>query len=116
MENSSPNLFKKYKKEALVIKKIKYDWNEKMKALQEKGYNEKETLNTKNETAKLKDLEFLKKCQFYGPFTSKREVTQYIASEETNETKRHRLYHEIRYAKATLLNLTQASLLLKLQS
>ena len=26
--------------------------------------------------AKLKDLEFLKKCLFYGPFTSEREVTE----------------------------------------
>ena len=51
-------------KEALVIKEIKYNWNEKMKALQEKGYNEKEILNMKKEMAKLKDSEFLKNCLF----------------------------------------------------
>ena len=33
-----------------------------MKALQKKGYNEKEILNTKKKLTKLKDLEFLKSC------------------------------------------------------
>ena len=46
------------------MKEIKYNWNEKMKALQEKGYNEKEILNMKKEMAKLKDSEFLKHCLF----------------------------------------------------
>ena len=47
LENATPNLFKRYKIEALVIKDIKYNWNEQMKAMQEKGYNEKEILNRK---------------------------------------------------------------------
>ena len=64
--------------------------------------------------AKLTYLEFLKNCPFHGLFTSKREVTQYMASEEADEIKIHRLYHEIRYAKATLSNVLQASPLFKL--
>ena len=51
-ENACPDLFK----EALVIKKIKYKWNEKMKALQKKGFSRKVILNTKKEMAKLKDF------------------------------------------------------------
>ena len=116
LENASPNLFKKYIKEALVVKEIKYDWNEKMKALQEKGYNEKEILNTKKEMAKLEDSEFLKNFPFHGLFTSKREVTQNMASEEADETKKYCLHREIRYAKATLLNLPQVLPLFKLRS
>ena len=35
LKNDSCNLFK----EALVIKEVKYDWNEKMKAVQKKEFN-----------------------------------------------------------------------------
>lgn len=35
LKNDSCNLFK----EALVIKEVRYDWNEKMKAVQKKGFN-----------------------------------------------------------------------------
>ena len=35
LKNDSCNLFK----EALVIKEGRYDWNEKMKAVQKKGFN-----------------------------------------------------------------------------
>ena len=66
--------------------------------------------------AKLKYFEFLKNCLFHGPCNSKREVTQYKVSEEANENKRNHLYYEIRYAKATSLNLPQASPLFKLPS
>lgn len=54
VKNACPDLFK----EALVIKKIKYKWNEKMKALQKKkkGFSRKVILNTKKEMAKLKDF------------------------------------------------------------
>ena len=61
--------------------------------------------------AKLTYLEFLENCPFHGLFTSKREVIQFMASDEI---KIHRLYHEIRYAKATLSNVLQASPLFKL--
>ena len=49
-----------------------------MKALQEKGYNEKELLNLKNEDDKMKDLEFLKKQTIPGPFTTSDEVQSFI--------------------------------------
>lgn len=37
-----PNLFKKWRKEALIIKEIKCLWLEKMKAPERKEYNEKD--------------------------------------------------------------------------
>ena len=43
LRNDSGNIFA----EALVIKEVKYDWNEKRKALQKKLYNEKVILKTK---------------------------------------------------------------------
>ena len=87
-----------------------------MKALQKKGYNEKGILYSKEEMAKLKDLEFLKNCLFHGPINSIRAVTQYLSSEEENENKRNHSYYEIRYVKARLINLPQASPLSKLHS
>ena len=112
LKNASPSFLK----EVLVIQKIKYRWEEMMKALQKKGYNEKGILNAKEEMAKLKDLEFLTNCLFHGPINSKRAVTQYLSSEEENENKRNHSYYEIRYVKATLINLPQASPLSKLHS
>ena len=43
LKNASGNIFT----EALVIKEVKFNWNEKRKALKKKGYNEKVILNTK---------------------------------------------------------------------
>ena len=43
LQNASGNIFT----EALVIKEVKFNWNEKKKALQKKGYNEKVILNMK---------------------------------------------------------------------
>ena len=46
LKNASGNIFT----EALVIKEVKFNWNENRKALQKKGYNEKVILNTKKMT------------------------------------------------------------------
>ena len=52
--------FKKYQKAAKEIKELKVQWNEKMQALQEKGYEVQELTNVHQEETKLGDLEFLK--------------------------------------------------------
>ena len=46
LKNASHNIFM----EALVIKEVKYDWNEKMKVLQKKGYYEEVIINMKRKT------------------------------------------------------------------
>ena len=46
--------FRTFLQPANEIKVLKAKWNERMAQLQEKGYTEKEVLNLKLETAKLK--------------------------------------------------------------
>ena len=52
------------------MKELKINWNLKMLELQEKGCSEKAILNTKIESQKLQDLEYLKHQSNPGPFTS----------------------------------------------
>ena len=49
-----------------------------MRALEKKGYSEKEILNTKQDNTKLEDLDYLKKSVPPGPFTKVDEVQKYI--------------------------------------
>ena len=94
--------FKKFAPIVREIKEFKAEWNNKMKALQEKGYNEKELLNLKNEDDKLKDLEFLKKQTIPGPFTTSDEVQSFIDTAiDDAELKNKRMYIEVRYARKT---------------
>ena len=108
--------FKKFRKEAKKIKDLKLQWNEKMKVLQEKGYEEKELKNMLKESTKLGDLEFLKNQKVPGPFTRKQEVVDYMNSDDSEETKRDRLYKEVRYARVTSQTLPPTSALFRLRT
>ena len=104
------NSFKNYRKAAADIKKIRVEWNEKMKELEQKGFDAKEALNLKKDASKLKDLEFLKNQDIPGPFSSAEEVDKYLESPKSDKAKQDRLYKEVRYAKATCLSMNTKSL------
>ena len=109
--------YKSFRKQAAAIKEIKYAWNAKMKELQEKGYSEKEIMNTKREAAKLADLEFIKSQEISGPFTSKSEIQDFVAKEDIPEVeKRNRLYREVRYARTTSLSLAPTAAVFRLRN
>ena len=106
-----------YRKEALEIKKVKSEWNLKMKALEEEGYSAKEILNTKKDANKLKDLQFLKDEIPPGPFTNADAVSRYVDdSNIKDDVKNKRLYIEIRYAKNTSLSLKETSSVFRLRT
>ena len=106
----------KFKKPAQSIKQIKLQWNEKMKAMEARGFSQKEALNLKEETRKLADLEFLKNQTPTGPFTSSEEVSSYLLNDEIDEdSKNHRLYIEIRYARKTSLSLKPTASVFRLK-
>ena len=78
----------KFKKPAQKMKELKLQWNDKMKEMETKGFSKKEALNLQEETKKLADLEFLKKQQPAGPFSSSEEVSTYLSNNEIdNEIK-----------------------------
>ena len=66
---------KKWEKPVQDINEIRLQWNEKMKAYEEKGYSEKEALNIRAEQTKLADLDFLKGQNPPEPFTTSEEVS-----------------------------------------
>ena len=76
---------KKIRKEANEIKEIKVNSNEKIKTLAEEGYRQKEMENLNIEWQKLNDLEFLKKQDIPGPFTSPRDVEKLMRTEPESE-------------------------------
>ena len=108
--------FKKYRRAAKEIKELKIQWNEKMRGLQEQGYEEKEIKNVHQEKTKLGDLEFLKFQSPPGPFTRKQEVLDYMAANITDLDKRNRLYREVRYARLTSQTLPPSSALFRLRT
>ena len=110
LEKANPNKIKTFRKQAIEIKKIKSEWNSKMKVLEEKGYSEKEILNTKKDERKLNDLAFLKSQIPIGPFTNKEEVQKYVDDTSVPEdVKNKRMYVEIRYARTTSLSLKETA-------
>ena len=93
-----------YRKQSLAIKELKLDWNKKMQDLEKQGYDAKEVLNAKKDSAKKKDLDFLKSLG--GPFTNKEGVAAYMENTYySDEDKSQRMYIEVRYARCTSLSL-----------
>ena len=73
--------------------------------------------NMLKESTKIGDLEFLKKQKVPGPFTRKQEVIDYAnSSDDPEETKRDRLYKEVRYARVTSQTLPPTSALFRLRT
>ena len=105
----SKNDFRKFRKQANEIDKIKKNWNEKMKKLAEDGYNQKENENIRLEKQKLDDLDFLKQQKVPGPFTTVEEVKSFLESEDESKEKNHRLYIEVRFQKNTTQSLKKDS-------
>ena len=117
LKKADQKKIKSFRKQALEIKKIKSEWNNKMKVLEEKGYSEKEILNTKKDERKLDDLEFLKSQIPIGPFTNKDVVQKYIDDQSVPEdVKNKRMYVEIRYARNTSLSLKETAAIFRLKA
>ena len=116
VEKMDPSKFKKFRHHASEIKYLKTQWNEKMKALQEKGYTEKDLLNSKKEAQRLTDLEFLKTQEIPGPFTSQDEVLKLMSTEGIDDNaKNSRMYREVRYARMTSLTLKENASVFRLK-
>ena len=93
--------YKNFRKAAKEIKELKINWNLKMLELQEKGCSEKAILNTKIESQKLQDLEYLKQQSNPGPFTSTEQVKTFMKQIPEFKEKKQRMYIEVRFQKNT---------------
>ena len=59
-----------------------------MKALDSKGFTEKEALNLTQENKKLKDLAYLKQQKVPGPFTFSNDVQKFMSSCQDSKEKK----------------------------
>ena len=85
-----------------------------MQDLEKQGYDAKEILNAKKDSAKIEDLDFLKTLGRL--FTNKEEVDKYIKNSKfSNKEKNSRLYVEVRYARATSLSLKETAKVFRLR-
>ena len=103
IEIKDPKDFNKFRKPAQEISALKGEWKEKMKAMEEEAFSDKETINLHIESIEYKDLEFLKSVG--GPFTTTEEMQSYEKEIEDSKRKNKRLYVEVRCAKNMSLRL-----------
>ena len=95
--SKSNESFRKFRKPAAEIKEVKLAWNKKMKEMEEKGYTQKDIVNTTLEKQKLDDLEFLSQQVIPGPLTTSEKVKKVMESEPESKEKNHRMYVEVRF-------------------
>ena len=86
-----------------------------MKALDSKGFTEKEALNLTQENKKLKDLAYLKQQKVPGPFTFSNELQKFMSSCQDSNEKYSRLYLEVRYAKESSMSLKRTASVFRLK-
>ena len=72
-----------------------------MKELEEKGFSQKDIINTNLERQKLDDLDFLAKQTFPGPFTLSGNISKFMETEPESKEKNHRMYRELRFQRNT---------------
>ena len=106
--NKSANLtiknlsdFRKHRKPAVEIKELKFQWNQKMKVLEEGGFSQKEIISINTEHPKLDDLDFLKKHPHPRPFTTSEAVTSFVENEAEGKEKNKQVYTEIHFQRNT---------------
>ena len=110
MENNNSGDFKKFGKEAIKIKELRLQRNDKMQILQEKGYEEKELKNVLKEKSKLEVLgvfENSKNSRTFHKETRGNRLYELTLQKKRNE----RLYKEVRYACVTSQTLPPTSAL-----
>ena len=109
-----PESFKKFKRQATEIKKLTDQFNEKMARLQE-GYDQSVMLNAKKESDRLKDLSTLKGKLPPGPFSSVKEVHDFMLLPMDEKERNNRLYTEVRYARMTSSKLKETAAVFRLK-
>ena len=108
--------YKNFKQEAQDIRALKLKWNEKMSALEKEGLSLKETANLTEEAKKLKDLQYLKEQVPQGPFSSGKEVENFMEDATiSEEEKKERLYREVRFAKTSATCIKKSSAIFRLK-
>ena len=113
IKNSSD--FRKYREPAVEIKELKFEWNQKIKVLEESGFSQKEIISTDIERQKLDDLDFLRKQLHPGPFTTSKAVTSFIENEAEGKEKNNRMYIEVRFQRNTSQSLKKEAAVFRLK-
>ena len=65
----------------MEIKQLKFQWNQKMKVLEESGFSQKGIISTNTDRQKLNDRDFLRKQPHPGYFKTSEAVTTFMKNE-----------------------------------
>ena len=79
---AKPRNIRTFSKPAKVIKEIKIQWKKRIKLYQKETYSEKEKANLHEESIKYDLFEALKNEKMPGPFTTEKEVRDYLELEQ----------------------------------
>ena len=95
LQKNMSTYIKKLRKQAKLVEEIRVNWNEKLKELEAKGFEEKDLVYVKKDVSKLKDLEFLKSQDVLGPFTSAEDIEDSMEKVSESTAKNKRIYVEV---------------------
>ena len=107
--------FRKYRKPAVEIKELKFQWNQKMKVLEQSRFSQKEFISTNIERKKLDDLDFLRKQRHPEPFTTSEAVTSFKENEAKGKEKKKQMYIEVRFQRNTSQSLKKEAAAFRLK-
>ena len=107
--------FRKYRKPVVEIKELKFQWNQKMKVLEQSRFSQKEFISTNIERKKLDDLDFLRKQRHPGPFTTSEAVTSFKENEAEGKEKKKQMYIEVRFQRNTSQSLKKEAAAFRLK-
>lgn len=105
----------KFSKPAKAIKEIKLKWKKNIELHAKEAYSDKEKASLHEESIKYDLLERLKREEIPGPFTSEKEIRNYLDSKQDEKAKNKRLYDEIRYARVTCMSLKPTAAVFRLK-
>ena len=95
LDQAEPSDIRKFSKPAEEIQEIKIEWKKKIKLYQKETYSEKEKANLPEEPIKYDLLETLKNEKIPMPFTTEKEIRDYLELEQDEKNRNSRLYNEI---------------------
>ena len=73
----------------MEIKKLKFQWSQKIKVLEESGFSQKEIIINDIERPKLDEKDFFRKQPHIGIFTTSKAVTYFMENEAEGKEKNH---------------------------
>ena len=115
LDQMDASVINKFSKPAKAIKEIKIKWKKNIELHAKEAYSDKQKASLHEESIKYDLLERLKREEIRGPFTSEKEIRNYLDSKQDEKAKNKQLYDEICYARVTCMSLKPTAAVFRLK-